>query len=88
MAAPPGTDALLPKPGSERWGEDVLPFLLGVSALAALVIAYLVFDWIRSRRAAQRLEQMRRAARDEWQQRLLEEKTKRDSESPEPDAEP
>jgi hypothetical protein len=37
--------------------------LLIVGAIAALFIGYLVLDWIRGKRAAQRLEQLRQRGR-------------------------
>ncbi len=63
-----------------------MPFLLGVGALAVLVVAYLVFDWLRSRRIERRVEYLRRAAREEWQRQLRDQQTKSDSASPKPDA--
>ena len=57
-------------PQPESWPSlsgDVLPALLIVGAIALLVVGYLAFDWLNSRREARKLARKRQDAREAWQ---------------------
>lgn len=43
-------------------GDGVIFFLI-IATIALVFVGYLVFDWIRGRRAARRLEELRQRAR-------------------------
>jgi hypothetical protein len=61
----------IPQPESlPSLSGDVLPALLIVGAIALLVVAYLAFDWLNSRREARKLARKRQNAREAWQREL------------------
>jgi len=60
--------------------------LVGVGTLAFLILGYLLFDWLRRRKAVRRVEHIRRRAQEEWQQQLRQLHAPRDSHTPSPQA--
>jgi type II secretory pathway pseudopilin PulG len=55
--------------------SETLGALIVVGVIASLFIAYLVYEWLKQRQAARKLDLRRQQAREAWQQELQERKS-------------